>query len=137
MLVANELACRHEFVVKPPRLDCVGPSPVRAKRERVLLLAGNIPALGDVLARLTHRLGRIPLGIRRIDESPTERRVIERPLAAGICPVGLRCDERRTRHRLHTTGNEQIAVTGDHRVAGANDRGKTGSTETVDRDTAH
>ena len=56
---------------------------VAAERERVLVLARDPVALGDVLARLSHRLGRVALGHPRVDHPPAEGGVVERLLAAG------------------------------------------------------
>ena len=55
---------------------------VAAQRERVLVGARDPVALGDVLGRLAHRLGRVALGHPRVDQAPAERRVVQRLLAA-------------------------------------------------------
>ena len=48
---------------------------MRLQGKRVLIVAGNLEALGDVLGGLTHRLGRVALGEPGVDESPTNRAV--------------------------------------------------------------
>src|SRR5580765_7291259 len=102
MLVARHIADRYELVLEAARLGGVGPTPLRAKRECVLILTCDGPALGDVLARLAHRLEREPLLEARVREPPAESRVVERAIAARIRRVGLGRHERRARHRLDT-----------------------------------
>ena len=48
--------------------------------------------------------------------------------------LGLRQDERRAGHRLDAARDEEIAVAGDDRVAGGDDRRETRRAEPVDRD---
>ena len=52
MLVARQLADRHELVGEAPLRVGRRPALLRLERERVLVLARDLPALGDVLARL-------------------------------------------------------------------------------------
>ena len=133
VLVADELADRHELV----REVRLGPPPLRAKRERVLILARDLPALGHVLARLAHRLEREARRESRIREAPAERRVVHRAIAARKGCVGLRGHERRAAHRLDPARDEEVAVAGRDRVAGADDRGEAGRAEPVDRHACH
>ncbi|MGA8487968.1 MAG: hypothetical protein WB684_12935 [Gaiella sp.] len=137
VLVALELAGGDQLVGEAARLLRRCPALLRAQRERVLILTRHVPALGDVLARLPHRFAREPLLVARVDEAPAERRVVDRAVAAREGRVGLRRDERRARHRLDPTGDEQVAVARDHRVAGADDRGEPGGAEPVDGDARH
>ena len=136
VLVVLELGHRHELVGEAARLVRLGPAPLRAQRERVLVLARDAPPLGHVLARLPHRLARVALLVARVDEAPAERRVVERAVAAGVRRVGLRGHERRPRHRLDAARDEEVAVAGDHGVAGADDRRQARRAEPVDGDAA-
>ncbi len=97
------------------------PALLRAKRERVLLLARDLPACRHVLACLPHRLQREELCEPGVREAPAERRVVEGAVPAREGRVGLRGDERRTAHRLDAAGDEKIPVTCGDRVAGADD----------------
>ena len=111
MLVARHVADRDELVVEAARLVGGRPAPLRLERERVLILARDAPALGDVLARLAHRLRREQLGELRIREAPAERRVVERPVAAANGFVAFARDERRaassTPRRPRRTGRRR------------------------------
>ena len=131
MLVARHIADGYELVVEAACLGGLGPAPLRAQRECVLILACHRPALGDVLARLAHRLEREPLLEAGVREPPAERRVVERAIATRIRRVRLGRHERRARHRLDTARDEEVAVAGDHRVAGADDRRETRCAEPV------
>src|SRR5204863_7830880 len=75
MLVALDALHGHELVVEPPGLSRRRPPLLRAERERVLILARDVPPLGDVLARLAHRLERKHLLHARVREPPAERGV--------------------------------------------------------------
>src|SRR4029453_7860900 len=74
MLVARDVADRHELVLEPALVVGLGPAPVRAQPELVLLLAADPVALSDVLAGLAHRLEREHLLHPRVREPPAERR---------------------------------------------------------------
>src|SRR5581483_10097374 len=102
----------------------------------VLILARHGPALGDVLAGLAHRLERKQLLHTRVREAPAERRVVHDAVAARERLVGLRGDERGTRHRLDPAGDEEVAVARDHGMTGADDRREPRRAETVDGDAA-
>ena len=78
MLVDGDLADGDELVVEAPGRVRRRPALLRAQRERVLILARHAPALGDVLARLAHRLEREHLLEARVREAPAERRVPDR-----------------------------------------------------------
>ena len=82
MLVALELAGRNELVGEPAGLLRGRPAPLRLEREGVLVLARDVPALGDVLAGLPHRLEREHRLEPRVREAPAEHGVVERPVAA-------------------------------------------------------
>ena len=85
-----DVADGHELVGEAPGLVGRRPALLRAQRERVLLLARDAPALGDVLARLAHRLEREQRLHGRVAEAPAERRVVGRAVAAGVRLLGLR-----------------------------------------------
>src|SRR6185503_17311703 len=99
MLVPLDLADGNEFVGEAARSVGGRPPLLRPERERVLLLARNAPALGDVLAGLAHRLQRKHLLHPGIRETPAERRVPEGLVPAWKRRVGLTHGERRARHR--------------------------------------
>ena len=109
----------------PPRL--------RARREGILILAGDVELLGDVLAGLPHRGARVPLLIARVDEPPAERRVVERAVAARVRRVRLRSDQRRAGHRLDPAGDEEVTVAGDDRLAGTDNGREPRGAQPVDR----
>jgi hypothetical protein len=133
MLVVLELTGGDQLVREPSRLLRGRPALLRAERERVLVLAAHAPALGDVLARLAHRLARVPLFVAGVREPPAERRVVDRPVAARVRGVRLCGDEGRTGHRLDASGDEQVTVPGHHRVTGTDDGGQPGGAQPVDR----
>src|SRR4051812_40240187 len=118
MLVTRHVSYRDELLAE------VGgcPTLVRLQRERVLLLARDAVALGDVLPGLAHRLEREHLLHLRIREAPPEMRVVHDLIAAREGLVRLRDHERRTRHRLDAARDEEIAVAALHRVARTDDR---------------
>ena len=98
MLVAVDddrlaLALRHrdrdELVGEPAGLDGGDRALLALERERVLALAADAPALGDVLGGLAHRVRVVPLGQPRVDEPPAERRVGHRAVAAVVRRLGL------------------------------------------------
>src|SRR3954447_17248030 len=125
MLVTRHVSYRHELLAE------VGgcPTLVRLQRERVLLLARDAVALGDVLTGLAHRLEREHLLHLRIREAPPQMRVVHDLIPAWKCLVRLRDDERRARHRLDTARDEEIPVAYLHRVTGADDRRQPGRTQ--------
>src|SRR5213076_123597 len=118
--------------VPPSRNAGFSPPPLRLERERVLVLPRHAPTLGDVLPRLAHRLGREELDELRIREAPAERRVVDRAVAALERLLGLRRHERCAAHRLLAARDEEIAVTRDHGMAGADDGREPGGAQTVD-----
>ena len=134
VLVVLELAGGDQLVGEAALRLRGCPALLRTERERVLILARDVPALRDVLARLPHRLAREPLLVAGVDEPPAERRVVDRPVAAREGRVGLRGDERRAGHRLDAAGDEEVAVAGDHGMAGADDRGEPRCAEPIDGD---
>src|SRR5205807_1578513 len=90
MLVARKLADGHELIVETARLLGGGPALLRRLCERVLVGTRDAVLLGNVLARLAHRLERELLRQRRVREPPAERRVVERAIAARKHLVRLR-----------------------------------------------
>ena len=66
---------RHDLVVEPAGLDGRDGPLLALERERVLALARDAPALGDVLGGLAHRVRVVALGQARVDEAPAEGRV--------------------------------------------------------------
>src|SRR5438552_1102200 len=83
--LARHVADRNDLVVKAAGFGRSRPPLMGYEREGVLVLARDTPALGDVLTGLTHRLGREHLRELRIRETPAERRVVERAVAARQC----------------------------------------------------
>ena len=79
---------RDDLVGESARLDGSDRALLALERERVLALARDVPALGDVLGGLAHRVRVVALGEARVDEAPAERRV--RHLAGAAIPGGLR-----------------------------------------------
>ena len=131
VLVPREVADRHELVVEAPGLGGGGPAPLRARGERVLVLARDVPALGHVLAGLAHRLERELLLQPRVGEAPAERRVVDGAIAARERRVRLGHHERRAAHGLDAARDEEVAVAGGDRVRRADDGGEAGGAEAV------
>src|SRR5207249_10970640 len=89
-------------------------------------------ALRDVLAPLAHRLEREHLFQARIRKARPERRVVNRPVAAGEPVLRLAEDERRAAHRLDAPGDIEVTLAGGNRVTGRDDRGEAGGAKPVD-----
>ncbi len=66
---------RHDLVVEPAGLDGGDRALLTLERERVLALAADAPAFGDVLGGLAHRVRVVLLGEPRVDEPPAEGRI--------------------------------------------------------------
>ena len=77
---------RHDLVGEPAGLDGGDGALLALERERVLALAADAPALGDVLRRLAHRVRVVALGEARVDEPPAEGRVGHLARAAIVRP---------------------------------------------------
>ena len=133
MLVDRHLADGDQLVCEAAGCLRLGPALLRAQRERVLVLAADVVALGHVLARLAHALEREHRLHRRIGEAPAERGVVERAVAARECALGLGGHERRAAHRLDSTGHEEVAVAREHGVAGGRDGREPRRAEAVQR----
>ena len=125
-----------ELLGKPS--SCVGrrPTLLRLERPRILLGPRDAVPLGDVLARLAHRLGAVPLAQPRVGKAPADRRVLQRLLATREGGLGLAEHERRARHRLDAAGDEDVARAGDDRVGRGGDRLQPRGAEAVDREPA-
>jgi hypothetical protein len=117
MLVPLQIAGRHDLVGEVGRR----PAALRLEREGVLRFARDAGALGDVLARLAHRLEREALRQTRVGKAPAERRVVDRLVPARKRLVRLGHDQRRAAHRLCAARDEEVAVPRRDRVAGRDD----------------
>src|SRR5207247_7986062 len=124
MLVAPGLADRDALVREPPRLVRPGPALLRLQAESILLLARDPVALCHVLTGLAHRLEREQLLQARVRETPPERRVIDRSVAAGKPVLRLAEDEGRAAHRLDSASNVEVAFTGGDGMTPRADRGE-------------
>ena len=82
---------------------------LRAKRESVLILARDLIVLSDVLGRLRHRIDAVLRLHQRIDEAPANGRVLDVGAALERL-LRLAHHERRARHRLDTTGDDEIRL---------------------------
>ncbi len=133
MLVDGDIADGNELVVEAAGRVRGRPALLRAQRERVLILARDAEALGDVLAGLPHRLEREHLLEPRVRKPPAESRVPDRLVAARERSVRLRHDERRATHRLDPTRDDDLGVSGEHGVARGDDCGETRRAEPVQR----
>ena len=122
----------HELVVEAAGLVGGHRAAVRFERERVLILARDRVALGHVLARLAHRLGRVQPGHARVHEAPADRGVGQLDVAARKAALGLEGHERRARHGLDAAGQHQVRLA-EPDLAGALHRGlEPGGAEAVD-----
>ena len=128
----DDVADRDELVVEAARLGGCGPACLRARGERVLVLARDAVALGHVLAGLAHRLEREHRLHARIREAPAEHRVVDDLVAARERLVRLRHRERRAAHRLDAAGDEEVAVTRGDRVTRGDDGREARGAEPVD-----
>ncbi len=137
MLVHAHLADGDELVLEPPRLLRGRPPLLRADCERVLILARDPVALGDVLTRLAHRLEREHLLQAWVGEAPAERRVPDRLVPPGERRVGLAQDERRAAHRLDAARDGDLRVAGQDRVARGHHRREARRAEPVERHARH
>ena len=88
-----------------------------ATREGVLLLAGDLPLLGDVLGRLAHRLEREARRHLRVLEAPADRRVVDLRRRAREGLLGSSHRERRARHALDAAADGHVRVTVHTRMA--------------------
>ena len=78
---------RDDLVGEPAGLDGGDGALLALERERVLALARDAPALGDVLGGLAHRVRVVALGQARVDEPPAEGRVGHLAVAAVVAPT--------------------------------------------------
>jgi hypothetical protein len=124
---------RHDLVVEAPLLERGGRAPVRLQGERVLVLARHPVALGHVLGRLAHRLGRVALGHARIHEPPTQRGVLDQRSTARKPALGLRHNERSPRHALDTPTQQQFPLADQHGSSCLRNRLKPRRTQPIDR----
>ena len=77
-----------------------------AQGERILIGTSDAELLRDVLGRLRHRVDAITRFHQRIDETPTDRRILDlRRARKGL--GGLALDERRARHALDAAREHQ------------------------------
>ena len=133
VLVDGDVSDRDDLGLETPRSVRRRPAFLGAKREGVLILARDVPALGDVLARLAHRLEREQLLVPRVGEAPAERRVPHGLVPARERLVRLRHDERRAAHGLHPARDDDLRVAGDDGVRRGGDGGQAGRAEAVQR----
>ena len=123
---------RHELVGEPPGLDG-GDGPLLAlERERILALAADAPALGDVLGGLAHRVRVLALRQPRIDEPPAEGRVGHLAWSAVVGRFRLELDVRRAGHRFDAAADEHVTVADGDRVGRRVDRLETRAAQPVD-----
>ena len=123
---------RDDLVGEPAGLDGGDGALVALERERVLALARDAPALGDVLGGLAHRVRVVALGQARVDEPPAERRVGHLAVAAVVGRLGLEQDVRRAGHRFDAAADEHVAVADRDRVRRRVDRLEPGAAQPVD-----
>ena len=123
---------RDDLVVEPAGLDRGDRPPLALERERVLALAVDAVALGDVLRGLAHRVRVVHLGELRVEEAPAERRVLELARAAVPGAGRLGHHVRRPGHRFHAAADEHVAVADGDRVRGRVDRLQPGPAQPID-----
>jgi hypothetical protein len=127
----------HDLVVESARLGGGHRAAVRLERERVLVLARDAVALGDVLRRLAHRIRRVALGEAGVHEAPADGRVHEPAVAAREAPLRLQHHERRARHRLHAAGQHEAGLAEPDLAGGLHDRLEAGRAQPVHRHAGH
>jgi hypothetical protein len=123
----------HDLVVEAAGVGRGDRTPVRFERERVLVFAGDAEALGDVLGRLAHRLGRVALREARVDEAPADRGVNELGVAAREAALRLQHHERGARHRLHASGQHEVGLAEPDLAGALHDRLEAGCAQAVHR----
>jgi hypothetical protein len=121
VLVPSDAGDFDDLFVEAARLVGGRPTLLRAQRELVLFLAAHPVPIGDVLARLAHRLEREHLFHARVREAPAERRVPDLLLSAATGIVGFCHHERGAAHGFDSPCDEQVAVTGRDRMRGRDD----------------
>ena len=104
---------------------------LRAVGEGVLVGAGDLEVLGDVLRGLGHGVDAVLVLHQWVDEAPADRRVVDLG-GTGERLGGLAHDERRAGHAFDTAGDHQAGVTGADRARGGADGVKAGAAQTVD-----
>ena len=123
---------RHDLVGEAAGLDGRDGALLALERERVLVLARDAPALGDVLRGLAHRVRVVALGQARVDEAPAEGRVGHLARAAIPGALGLELDVRGAGHRFDAAADEHVAVADRDGVGGRVDRLEAGPAQPVD-----
>ena len=117
-----------DLVVEDAVLLRDGGELVRARRERVLLLAG-----GDRVARVVV-LGRDAHRdlVERAGERVEGHRVDQRDVAVLEALARLRQQVRRLGHRLHAAGDDDLELAGTDELVGQRDRVEAGQADLVD-----
>ena len=97
--------------------DGLGGALLRAQRKGVLIGAGDLEFLGDVLGGLGHGVDAVLRLHQRIDEAPAERGVEDFRRARKRF-AGFAHHERRARHGFDAAGNGEIHFAGTDRARG-------------------
>ena len=120
----------HDLVVEDAVLPGLGGALVRAGREGVLLLAGQVVG-GHValLGQHAHRLGR-----RLVPQGVVGHRVDECGVAVLEALAGLRQQVRRLGHRLHAAGDDDLDLARADQLVGQRDRVDAREADLVDGD---
>ncbi len=132
--IGSPLRCgivdRDDLVVEDAVLPGLGGLLVRGGGELVLLLAGQLHALGvDLLGQPAHRL----LG-DLVVEGVVRHRVDQLHVAELEALARLRQEVRGVGHRLHAAGDDDLALAGADQLVGHRDRVQAGEADLVDRD---
>ena len=110
-----------------------GTSPLLAAQgEGVLVGAGDLEILGDVLGRLRHGVDAVRALHQRIDEAPADGGV-ENLRGAREGRLRLRHDEGRATHGLDAAGDHQVRLPSLDRPGRGTDRIETRAAKTIDR----
>jgi hypothetical protein len=105
--------------------------------EIVLVGAGHVEALSDVLRGFAHRVRPVQLLHAGVDEPPPDRRVVHGWSPAGKRAIRLRHRERRARHRLHAAGQHQVGLAELDLAGGLVDRLEARRAQPVDGHARH
>ena len=91
--------------------DGLGRALLRPQRERVLVRAGHVALLGDVLRRLAHRVDAVAAFHLRVHEPPAQGGVVHRDRPV-VRRLRLRHDEWGAAHALHAARDDEIRLAG-------------------------
>src|SRR5690606_1340931 len=116
---------RNDLVLETPGLLCGFRLVLRGGRERVLLVAGELPLPGDVLARVAH-----VIAVEGVPQPVADHRVAHRVVAQLHARPQLRAT-RGKRHRVLPTGHDDAGIAAGDLLHAHGDRAQARATDLV------